>query len=110
MSYNRRLTLAEMETHLEAAAKWGAAAKMASLLSHDAGVLAQIQFEEAILAARKTELRAKRGASAEDVRQMKDEATVIISRTLQQLQKSNIQRFEANQPRATFWKNRLRAP
>ena len=107
MSYNRRLSLNEMEVHVEAAGKWATAAKLASVHSGDPGVISQIELEQAILAARESELRIKRGIQVEEIQQLKDDSIMRISQSLQQLQNSNSKRYAASSPRAAFCIDRI---
>ena len=107
MSYNRELSLEERGSHLHKAEDFGGEALAFARRSPNAGDVAQVKLQQAVVKGRRAEFEVKRGVSPQEIRRLKDEALRDISGALRELQESNRSNFNENQVWAKQWSNRL---
>lgn len=107
MSYNRELSLEERGSHLQKAEDFGSEALAFARKSPNAGDVAQVKLEQAVVKGRRAEFEVKRGVSSQEIRRMKNDALRDISGALRELQESNRSNFNENLIWAEQWRDRL---
>jgi hypothetical protein len=107
MSFCKGLSLAEKESHLQKAEEYGGMALEKALQSSNAENLAKMKLEQAFLKARRTEIEAKMGSDAQEVRRLKDEALRAIVGSLQELKDANYSNYGGFLVLAENWQARL---
>jgi hypothetical protein len=108
LSYDRDLSLDKRASHLRNAEDYGSKAFELARKLANAGILAKVTLEQAILKGRRAEFEAKRGADLVEVRRLRDEAIQALSGALLEVQETNPANVSESSTWAEYWRDRLK--
>ena len=108
LGYYRDLGLEKRESHLRSAEDYGNMALETARKLADAGTLAKVTLERAVLKGRRAEFEAKRGTGLLEVRRLRDEAIQDLARALQEVQEANPANVGESFAWAKYWRDRLK--